>query len=111
MPNQYVKKVKLSDGTTLIDITDSTATENDVASGRYFYLATGERVCGSAVEKFIYQDSSGYICISDTLPDISALTILAVIPRAELALDTLVDSNSDSMIDADSNQIITVTRT
>lgn len=45
--NPYVNKV-VYDGTTLIDITDSTATAPNVASGYYFYLATGEKKQGTA---------------------------------------------------------------
>ena len=47
MANTYVNKVDLADGTTLIDISDTTATAADVAAGQYFYLATGEKVVGT----------------------------------------------------------------
>ncbi len=45
--NQYVNQVGLADGTVLIDLTTDTAEASDVKSGRYFHLATGERVAGT----------------------------------------------------------------
>lgn len=47
MPNTYVNKVT-ANGQTLIDLTTDTAVASDVASGKYFHLATGERVAGTA---------------------------------------------------------------
>ena len=47
MTNQYVNKVALSDGTTLIDLTSDTAVEAKVLDGYYFHKATGERVEGA----------------------------------------------------------------
>lgn len=47
MPNQYVNKVVQSNGTTLIDISDTTAVAADVTSGKYFYLASGQKIAGT----------------------------------------------------------------
>ena len=45
--NPYVNKVDKADGTTIMDITDTTATESDVLSGKVFYKASGARSTGS----------------------------------------------------------------
>lgn len=41
-------KVQLADGTTLIDLTDTTAAASDVAAGKYFYTAAGVKTEGIA---------------------------------------------------------------
>lgn len=46
--NPYVNKVQLADGTTLIDISDTTAIASDVAQGKYFYTLAGQKVQGTA---------------------------------------------------------------
>ena len=48
--NTYVNQVGLADGTILIDLTSDTAVATDVQSGKYFHLATGERVQGSSTK-------------------------------------------------------------
>ena len=45
--NEYVNKVVLAGGNTLIDLTSDTAIAADVASGKYFHLASGQRVQGT----------------------------------------------------------------
>lgn len=49
MANQYKNKV-IYNGTTLIDLTTDTAVAADVQSGKYFHLATGERVTGTSTK-------------------------------------------------------------
>lgn len=45
--NPYVNKVIKADGTTIIDISDTTAAAADVAVGKYFYTAAGAKVEGT----------------------------------------------------------------
>lgn len=64
--NPYVNKVGLANGTTLIDLSQDTATQADVAQGKYFHLPTGERVqgTGSGGGGSITQDQDGYLVLS-----------------------------------------------
>lgn len=62
----YVNKVQLANGTTLIDLSMDTAMAADVAQGKYFHLATGERVAGTASGGggvAITQDQDGYLVL------------------------------------------------
>lgn len=69
--NPYVNKVGLANGTTLIDLSTDTATQADVAQGKYFHLPTGERVQGTASGGGvggISQDQDGYLVLDDEAP-------------------------------------------
>lgn len=63
--NPYVNKVQKADGTTIIDISDTTATASDCASGKYLYLASGQKVQGSATGggSYVTQDADGRVIL------------------------------------------------
>lgn len=64
--NPYINKVVYGQN-TLIDLTADTATQADVAQGKYFHLPTGERVQGTASgggTGSITQDQDGYLVLS-----------------------------------------------
>ena len=65
MANQYVNKVVQSNGTTLIDITDTTAQASDVAEGKYFYAANGQKMSGTAV----HGSTPATVVTVETLPN------------------------------------------
>ena len=53
--NTYVNKVQLADGRTLLDISDTTATEAAVLSGYAFYKANGQKVTGTLEVTTMYR--------------------------------------------------------
>lgn len=60
--NPYVNKVQTADGTTIMDITDTTAQAGDVREGEVFYTQSGQRSVGTLTLLGFYIDSSGYVC-------------------------------------------------
>ena len=67
--NPYVNKVQKADGSVIIDISDTTAVASDVAQGKYFYTASGQKTAGTAsggggTGGTITQDQDGYLVLS-----------------------------------------------
>ena len=63
--NLYINKV-IYDNTTLIDISDTTATANDVISGKYFYASNGQKIEGN-LEDSLFIASYGKSTYNDVL--------------------------------------------
>lgn len=65
MANTYVNKVQLADGTSLIDISDTTATADKILSGYMAYGADGSKLTGTATGGggSVTQDQDGFIVL------------------------------------------------
>lgn len=61
MANEYVNKVSLADGTTLIDLSNDTVMAADVLSGATFHLASGQQVTGTLSTSSAAQIGTGEI--------------------------------------------------
>ncbi len=62
------------------DVTDTTATASDVASGKYFYTAAGVKTQGTSTSGgYITQDQNGYVVLSSTngVPTLKTKSITA----------------------------------
>ena len=68
MANTYVNKVQLADGTSLIDISDTTATADKILSGYTAYGADGSKLTGTATGGggSVTQDQDGFIVLPNT---------------------------------------------
>ena len=61
MANEYVNKVVLSSGETLIDVSIDTVTAADVAQGKYVHLPTGQRVQGTSTKDADTSDATATV--------------------------------------------------
>ena len=67
MANTYVNKVQLADGTSLIDISDTTATADKILQGYTAYGADGSKLTGTASGGgSVTQDQDGFIVLPTT---------------------------------------------
>ena len=90
--NPYVNKV-IYGNSTLIDISDTTATEYDVAEGKYFYAASGEKKVGTAV--------TGGMTVIET-PDSHGGTIVTITGEAvTLQAKTVTPTASTQTVEPD----------
>ena len=103
--NQYVNKVSY-DGTTLIDLTIDTAVASDVAQGKYFHLASGERVEGTASggidDGHVYQDANGYIVLDDESGKVYQTVTKTYTPSTSQQTDTITPTTGyDAIAEVD----------
>lgn len=87
--NPYINRVDVVRGNTtdtLINISDTTAIASDVAQGKYFYLASGQKVAGTSTggggteAGTVTQDPDGYLVLDDDAPShvtVEALSVTA----------------------------------
>ncbi len=86
MANQYVNKVQKSDGTPIIDITDTTATAADVSTGKYFYAVNGEKTVGLNAGGNAFAISDSIDAAGGTVRTVTAVNISDYVDGIETLL-------------------------
>lgn len=114
MPNLQNNKVQLADGTTVVDITDTTATPSDVAAGEVFYQANGVRGVGTGnyMDK-VSDPTANEVLITDANGQAigSGVLIGDVVQITDVATDStlgLVKLNPNESVDLNANGQLTV---
>lgn len=98
--NTYVNKVEYG-GTTLIDITDTTATEDTVLAGYYFYKANGQKVMGTASGGDTVQIDTATLATSATTQTVTAsgtnvcnVQVVDSVTHEQVITDVVINGNS-----------------
>ena len=93
MANTYVNKVQLADGTSLIDISDTTATADKILQGYTAYGANGQKLTGTA--------SGQSLLITDTEDEHGGIIRTITGKVVQLQTKTITPTSSQQVVDPD----------
>ena len=89
--NPYVNKVQLADGTSLIDISDTTATASEILQGYTAYGADGSKLTGTATS-----GTSGVVYITDEI-DENGGTVRNIVTDEDATITDTLDANGGTV--------------
>ena len=89
--NPYVNKVELADGTSLIDISDSTVTADKILQGYTAYGADGSKLTGTATS-----GTNGVVYITDTIDEHGG-TIRNIVTDEDATITDTLDSHGGTV--------------